>query len=58
MIEEIIVVGNCPENKWRRDNLLKCKNVVEMEKHYQLSFSFVEGGNPPKNIKLIYHILK
>jgi len=61
MEELIITVGNCLENNWRRENLLRSKHVVEAEDHFAVSYTFVEL-NPetkiPKSIKLIYKIMK
>ena len=59
MIEEVITVGNCEENKWRRDNLLKCKNLVDMGDHYTVSFTSVSSNKDETiSLKLTYKILK
>jgi len=53
------VGGNDPDNRWRRDNLLKCPGCVEHDAYFEVSFQFVENsGRYPTQIRLTYRIPK
>jgi hypothetical protein len=60
MIENItILIGRCPENNWRRENLLKVHNCMDKEDHFEVSFQYVEHAhNGVKQVTLTYQILK
>lgn len=52
-------VGKCPENTWRRNNLLKVHNCVDKGDYNEVSFQYIEHTfNGVKQIKLIYQIIK
>lgn len=59
MTEDVIIVGKCKENDWRRANLMRCKNIVEEEDCYIISFTQVtsdKGGT--SSVKVTYKVLK
>jgi len=59
MTEDVIIVGKCEENNWRRENLMKCKNIVEEKDYYIVSFTQVtsdKGGT--SSVKVTYKVLK
>jgi hypothetical protein len=60
MVENITIqVGNCPENKWRRDNLLKSNNCIEKDNFHEVVFQFIEhSSNGVTQVNLIYQINK
>jgi len=60
MVENTIIkVGNCPENKWRRDNLLKATNCIEKDNFFEVVFQFIEHtNNGVVQVNLIYQINK
>ena len=60
MIENItILIGKCPENAWRRDNLLKVHNCLDKEGYYEVNFQYVEHSrNGVKQVTLTYQIIK
>jgi hypothetical protein len=54
-----LTVANCPENKWRRDNLLHVSHVKDIGDFLQVVFSFVVNeSNKIINTRLIYNIRK
>jgi hypothetical protein len=60
MIEEITYqVGACPENAWRRNNLLAVHHCEDKGSFHEVSFQYVEHtSNGVKQVRLIYQIIK
>lgn len=59
VMEEVIIVGRDPMNNWRRDNLLKCKNLIDKGTYYEISFQYVDHTNKGvQQVKLTYKLLK
>ena len=56
---ETYIVGKCPENAWRRENLLKAHNCVDKGSYHEVSFQWIEHTfNGVKQINLVYRIVK
>lgn len=57
--ERIYYEGKCPENTWRRDNLLAVHGCMDKGDYHEVSFQFVEHTfTGVKQVKLIYRITK
>jgi hypothetical protein len=57
MVEETIIVGKACE--WRRKNLLKCKNIIDKNTYFEITFQYVDHtSRGVEQIRLTYKILK